>query len=238
MHATPTLSFSLVADKRQTIEYLGQQIEAEYTYRYLIPSQTTEAAEEPNLNYEPIECGVLYDACMNPLRFESTVGDVLNMDEEVHVVNVYEGRHVWRSITISVADGPTTTASTAPTSPTVGTSTRGLKSVTSLRTGEPTPRASTRSGFTLPSDSSDSSTELRYPSVESVMLSQGSMRSLAPVVGMRAGGNLIVNPTLDDRMQAVLGSRNGLEAFMHFWWVFSVPFAQLRVLIARSTWVE
>lgn len=79
--------FSLLVDNRQTIEYLAQVIEAEYTYRFVFP----EMSEDGESKVESLNCGALYDSEKNLLRFSETISDVLDVDSEVLVINTNHG---------------------------------------------------------------------------------------------------------------------------------------------------
>jgi hypothetical protein len=78
------VKFPIIVDIRQTIEYLAQQIEAEYTYRFL-------KNDDPNRKKaNPLICGLMYNSSMIALRFDDVIGEVLTLDSDISVVNLYE----------------------------------------------------------------------------------------------------------------------------------------------------
>ncbi|KAJ3328428.1 hypothetical protein HDU76_009982 [Blyttiomyces sp. JEL0837] len=87
----PTVSFSVVIDRRNKIDSLTHLIEAEYAFKYLLPPKIEGQTEyEKNVNIPPLECGLLLDSAMKSLRFQDIIGDVLDIDSEVNAVNVFE----------------------------------------------------------------------------------------------------------------------------------------------------
>ncbi|KAJ3092106.1 hypothetical protein HK102_010672 [Quaeritorhiza haematococci] len=118
---SPTVRFPLTVDVRQTIEYLSTQIEAEYAHRYLLPPKGQTIPEA--LELQPLECGLLYkSSTMVAFRFQDRIGDVLDMDDDVHVMNVFEAKirhiHVTKALTKEAESGedPQQDSSTSPES--------------------------------------------------------------------------------------------------------------------------
>ncbi|KAG5463212.1 MAG: hypothetical protein BJ554DRAFT_976, partial [Olpidium bornovanus] len=91
------------------IEHLARLIEAEHAFRYntvgrrgsnaagapyykrrsSVVSDVADIAEDP---YEPLEVCLLYDVGTVPLKFREKIGDVLNMDDVVNVLNAADVR--------------------------------------------------------------------------------------------------------------------------------------------------
>ncbi|KAI8926075.1 hypothetical protein BC831DRAFT_245317 [Entophlyctis helioformis] len=119
IRGTPTNDFSIVVDRRVTIEYLAQQIEAEFAYRCLFPPPKTpdpdaslNASMERSTSHlalashSPFQCGFLYDHAMMPLRFQDLVGDVLEEDSIVTAVNIFDDDQEYLSLATDLgADG-------------------------------------------------------------------------------------------------------------------------------------
>ncbi|ORY51822.1 hypothetical protein BCR33DRAFT_779996 [Rhizoclosmatium globosum] len=87
----PSLSFYVVADRRNTIEYFMRQIEAEYAYKFLVP--VTEGSDQllpTATNVIPLECGELCNSESIPLKYEDTIGVSLDAKPVVQIVNVFE----------------------------------------------------------------------------------------------------------------------------------------------------
>ncbi|KAJ3025606.1 UNVERIFIED_CONTAM: hypothetical protein HDU68_006948 [Siphonaria sp. JEL0065] len=87
----PDLSFYVVADRRNTIEYLMRQIEAEYTYKYVFPiNDLSDLLLPPAQSVIPLECGELCNNESIPLKYEDKLGVSLDSSPVVHIVNVFE----------------------------------------------------------------------------------------------------------------------------------------------------
>ena len=70
----------ITVDKRNTIEALVNQIEAEHAFDF--PDDGV------------LECGLLYDRDLNVLAFDTVIGDVLDMYSRVFVTNIREDPNV------------------------------------------------------------------------------------------------------------------------------------------------
>ncbi|KAJ3034113.1 hypothetical protein HDV00_005434 [Rhizophlyctis rosea] len=213
---SPTVSFSVIADKNRTIEYLSHQIEAEYTYRFLFPNGKVEdksgaemGQEEDELKHEPLECGLLCDENMNALRFEDTIGAVLTEDTKVHVMNVYEGKEIWSSVQV---DSTTVTEnlSTPKVLDALPTSIREsvadkLDKLSSsfVDSAKPVPVAAAMSGA-------------RSRSINELGRSDVNLLQAPAEEGKIGGHHRCASLTLDDRLQWILHSRSALESFISF----------------------
>jgi hypothetical protein len=82
------VSFPLVVDTRNTIEYLAQQIEAEFAYRNMLDSKCN------GKTTIPLECSMLYDEDMTILDYEHPIQGALFMNSIVKVKNDYTGRSI------------------------------------------------------------------------------------------------------------------------------------------------
>lgn len=80
-------NFELMVDKRQTIEHLSHQIEAEYAHRVVIPGMSEDGASL----VDPLTCGALYDSEKKLLKFSELISDVLDVESEVLVINTNHG---------------------------------------------------------------------------------------------------------------------------------------------------
>ncbi|KAJ3250511.1 hypothetical protein HK104_007436, partial [Borealophlyctis nickersoniae] len=209
---TPTLSFPVISSKHQTVENLAHQIEAEYAYRFLIPlpSGKTEGKPEDESQteedvMEPIECGALYvcgEEGMKPLRFTDTVGEVLESDGVVGVMNVNEGKQMWGSVS-----GIDLTTSQDSLSQSINPSKSGFVLDTTTTT---TSLVST----TSPRSASRSNLSVVQPTGTTMALSRTPSHSgRLPSFRM----STIFNATLDDRFQSVLHNRVAIEYFINFW---------------------
>ncbi|KAJ3210163.1 hypothetical protein HDU67_005595 [Dinochytrium kinnereticum] len=92
----PPVSFTVVVDKTQSIEYLSHLSEAEYSYKFLLPVKAVpeDSGEKTISRTLPLECGLLYDSAMISLRYDDKIEDVLDLDCDLHVMNVFEGLEV------------------------------------------------------------------------------------------------------------------------------------------------
>ncbi|KAI9332141.1 hypothetical protein DFJ73DRAFT_856033 [Zopfochytrium polystomum] len=89
---SPKISFFVVANKWITINQLTHQIEAEYAFKFLLPRQgeNGEYEVDPSTSERtPLQCGLLQDKNMCPLRFDETLESVLDFDETVYAMNVF-----------------------------------------------------------------------------------------------------------------------------------------------------
>jgi len=77
------VKFGLTVDKNNTIEYLAKQIEAEYTFKFLLK-------EDSEDNFVTLECGGICDSNMIPLQFSDIIGDVIGMGDEIYCLNVFK----------------------------------------------------------------------------------------------------------------------------------------------------
>ena len=84
-----SVTLSLIVDKRNTIEYLAHQIEADFAYRFLIPVENAEEISSAE-DIQPLVCGAIYDSSQRLLRFTEYIQNVLDMDSTLTVVNVYD----------------------------------------------------------------------------------------------------------------------------------------------------
>ena len=80
-----SIAFPLVADTRNTIEYLAQQIEAEFAYRNMVESKANGKI------LCPLECSMLYDEDMTILDYDTPIKGTLFMNSVVKVKNDYTG---------------------------------------------------------------------------------------------------------------------------------------------------
>ncbi|KAJ3238708.1 hypothetical protein HDU81_007288 [Chytriomyces hyalinus] len=86
----PEVSFHVVADRRNTIEYLTHQIEAEYVYKYAFPISEEGKDSTPIEGFMPLEVGELTAMNSVVLKYEDVIGESLDPDLVVNVVNVFE----------------------------------------------------------------------------------------------------------------------------------------------------
>ncbi|KAJ3263219.1 hypothetical protein HDU77_011080 [Chytriomyces hyalinus] len=86
----PEVSFHIVADRRNTIEYLTHQIEAEYVYKYAFPISEEGKDTAPIEGFMPLEVGELTAKNSVVLKYEDVIGESLDADLVVKVVNVFE----------------------------------------------------------------------------------------------------------------------------------------------------
>ncbi|KAJ3415640.1 hypothetical protein HDV05_004516 [Chytridiales sp. JEL 0842] len=90
----PSVTFTVVCDKRHKVDYLVHQIEAEYAYRYLMPEKMDPNGTIPHQRNEepvlPLECGLLLDSGMVSLKYDNTIGEVLDVDSTIYAMNVFE----------------------------------------------------------------------------------------------------------------------------------------------------
>ncbi|KAJ3266779.1 hypothetical protein HDU77_010159 [Chytriomyces hyalinus] len=87
----PDVSFHIVADRRNTVEYITRQIEAEYAYKYAFPlSENGGDSKTPTEGFVPLEVGELTTANSIVLKYENVIGESLDVDLVVNVVNVFE----------------------------------------------------------------------------------------------------------------------------------------------------
>ncbi|KAJ1548372.1 hypothetical protein HK405_003488 [Cladochytrium tenue] len=86
----PDVSFHVVVDKRMTVSELIYFIEAKYAYTFLLPPRGEDGDYNTDPSVLPLQCGLLYDADMNTLRFDKTLEEVLEFDTVVHALNTLE----------------------------------------------------------------------------------------------------------------------------------------------------
>jgi hypothetical protein len=79
-------SFDVTVDKTQTIEHLAHHIEAQYAFR--------REQNESKTSLEPLEIGQVYNSGMLALKFHEVIGDVLEQNDTVNVINTYHGTTV------------------------------------------------------------------------------------------------------------------------------------------------
>ncbi|ORX84389.1 hypothetical protein BCR32DRAFT_266352 [Anaeromyces robustus] len=80
------MKFGMTVDKNNTIEYLVKQIEAEYTFKFLLKDSTEDDEEK----LVTLECGGICDSNRLPLQFSDIIGDVIGMGDEIYCLNVFK----------------------------------------------------------------------------------------------------------------------------------------------------
>ncbi|KAJ3414921.1 hypothetical protein HDV05_005870 [Chytridiales sp. JEL 0842] len=83
--STQVESFDVTIDKTNTIEQLAHQIEAQYAFR------ASQNVQEGKPQGEPLEIGQVYNSGMLALKFQDVIGEVLEMNDSVTVINAYHG---------------------------------------------------------------------------------------------------------------------------------------------------
>jgi len=86
------MKFGMTIDKNNKIEYLVKQIEAEYTFKYLLRDNNTEE------KLVTLEVGGICDSNKIPLRFSDIIGDVIGMGDEIYCLNVFKGIYTYSYI--------------------------------------------------------------------------------------------------------------------------------------------
>ncbi|KAJ3042290.1 hypothetical protein HDV00_007657 [Rhizophlyctis rosea] len=181
----------LTVDKDRTIDYLTKQIEAEYAFKYLLEEgRESRIKEEGGRKPRPLSITQIYDSGMLALKFGENVGDVLSFDDTVFIVDATE-----------------------------------------------TDSGTASSGELLNQSSADASVPSTGEGVSNALLEAESVEASAPVLSTTPSVSfgavievppqqptpprprqysLISNPTLDDRLQAMLHNKMSIRFFIDF----------------------
>ncbi|KAJ3100406.1 Ral GTPase-activating protein subunit alpha-2 [Phlyctochytrium planicorne] len=221
----PPTEFAVIVDQTQSIEYLSHLIEAEYAFRFLLPEKAVEKDyDEAVPDVLPLECGLLYDEEMVSLRYDDKIGEVLDLDSVIHVMNAFEG--------LQTAIEPKFQAVVTSFMEDVDDDTDDNYVVNPLLTAFR--RSSIRNTFKpTPSINSDSLKEHRAEeSGQLLSVKEGEETEVDQGLGAPQTGSLErkrsrsqlsgrtysvgFGTTLDDRLQAVLRNTIALDAFHEF----------------------
>ncbi|KAJ3330010.1 hypothetical protein HDU76_006664 [Blyttiomyces sp. JEL0837] len=88
-----TETLDVTVDRSQTVEYLAHQIEAEYAFRSILDNLAANEADGKTSKVfvkNPLEIGQLYNSGMLALKFTDIIGDAIEFNDTIHVVNTYE----------------------------------------------------------------------------------------------------------------------------------------------------
>ncbi|KAJ3258229.1 Regulator of G-protein signaling 7, partial [Borealophlyctis nickersoniae] len=218
-------NFDVTVDKDQSVDYLAKQIEAEYAFRFLLGHSAEEGKEgegeetaqqaPPVKKARPLSIGQVYDAGMLALKFGDKVGDVLAFNDTVHVINTFSDAPSTRDVlseTVEEPVIPNPSLATEPDEAAAGISTKSLPVVQSHREG--TPIGQTPLPQSLLSVASHSAFPTLNINKDPALSNSSGLSEVSVSRGRQY--SLIVNPTLDDRLQATLHNKMALKHFIEF----------------------